>query len=117
MTTEQQNILELFNNDNAELAEMLSESTGNKLWFEEYINSQIKILRNCYTKHFKTDLPNEEYRNAVYSKTINSPYNFKTMARRLGFSNRIINATISNSNFIIELTQNVTTKRYTLIYN
>lgn len=117
MTNEQESILELFNNGHAELAEILSKSTGNESWFEEYITSQIDILKKLYVKHFKINLSDEKYRKAVFDKVINSPYDFKRMTRCLGFSNRLINATINNSNFIIELNQNVTTKRYTFIYN
>lgn len=117
MTTEQENILELFNNDYTELAEILSKSTGNESWFNSWIDEQVNIIKFLYIKHYKKELSNEESREMVYKGVIDSPYDMIRLARRMGANWAMVNAINKNYNFINELHENETTKRFKINYS
>jgi hypothetical protein len=54
MTEQQQNILELFNSSdpvNKELAEQIAISTGNGVWFNEWIDEQVRKIKIILKKY------------------------------------------------------------------
>lgn len=54
MTTEQQNILELFKNNNRDLAGLLAVATKNTQWFKEEIVDKIALIREVINRYCET---------------------------------------------------------------
>lgn len=54
MTIEQQNILELFKNNNRDLAEVLAVASGNTHWFKEEILDKITSIREVINRYCET---------------------------------------------------------------